>query len=405
MAIICDVSAWEYLRTPPIVQDVELTPELMLAFTGKPPHKESLSQRSNAREAERLIGSRLLTDLKGISLPVHVMMDENCGNYRSALIHPHRIPRDLPLQSLTELGGGLYVLPPELAVTVHSQFRSPIQISKMMHEACGLFSVCPQTNRVKLALRLLKESGGIAIDAIPRSKVIYAYYGSNGKRLPFIDEEGETLPWAPCFNSSGALTTLWKRPPLTCVDDLEITLSKLKGLRYLRSSREGLKLTRDGAASPAEVQASLLFCGDARYGGEGWGAQQVQLNRVVEFDHAAKDLAGIAFAVADFLWPGLRSILEVNGKDFHSDKRGFFLDTGRTPALKSLGNAVEEITPSQMRDPELLETMCAVIAKNLGLPLQERTASFIKQRRNLHYELFEQPFEPIWTGARLRKNG
>ena len=405
MVVLFDVSAWEYLRTPPIVASVALAQDA--AAAALPECSRLLaavgSARKNARAAEAVVAGRLLGDLKGVSLPVHVLCDTPCSEHKSDLVHVHRLPKGLPTSCFESIGGGLHVPAPEAAVCLHGQHRSVVDVAKMVHEACGIFSLCPQNERVRLATRQLEEAGLIGRGLTPPDKRIYACHGDDGRHLGFLDGEGEPLPWEPCYDRRGVLTDLWRRPPLASVETIAEVMRGLKGTRYLSAVERALGMCHDGAASPAEAKASVLMCFDAHSGGEGWGAPK--LNMRIPYTPEAQKLAGRDYAVADCLWEREMVDLEVNGMAFHADAEGFLVETGRRPALESMGYEVLEITPAQMADLETLETMLENFSRQTGKPLKKRTVAFLRARKRLHEELFGRPYEPVWDGARRLKNG
>lgn len=403
MVVLFDVSLWEFFRTPPLVASVDLTADERVALLPGCARLLAATRRvrKNVREAEAAVAGRLLTDLKGLSLPVHVMCDNLGGEYASEFVQVHRLPKGLPTWCLEPIGGNLYVLAPEVAVCLHGQLRSVPGIAKMIYEACGIFALCPQNERTRLATERLEAAGLISPDCVPSHKRIYAYYGADGKPLGFLDDEGDPLPWSPCYDRCNRLTELWKRPPLTSVEDILAVMPELAGLRYVDVARRASGLCRNGAASPAEVQANMITCFDARAGGEGWGSPK--LNMKIPYTEKARQLAGRSYAVADCLWEEAKTVLEVNGEAFHADSGGFRVESGRRLALESMGYEVLEVTPAQMSELETLETVLENCAKRSGMKLRSRTVAFIKAREKLHRELFERPYEPVWDGARRRR--
>lgn len=404
MVVLFDVSAWEYLRTPPIVASVDLERDGLAATLPECLRllASADSPRKNAREAETAVVGRLLGDLKGLSLPVHVMCDAPCSEHRSDLVHVHRLPAGFPRSYLEPIGGGLHVPMPEAAVCLHGQHRGVAAVAKMVYEACGVFALCPQNERVRLATRQLEAAGLIGRGCIAPDQRIYAYHGEDGRPLGFLDGEGEPLPWEPCYDRRGVLTDLWRRPPLTSVEAIAGVARGLRGTRYLSAVERALGMCRNGAASPAEAKAAMVTCFDAHSGGEGWGSPK--LNMRIPFSSEAQRLAGRSCAVADCLWEREKVDFEVNGMAFHADAEGFLVETGRRPALESMGYKVFEVTPAQMADLETLETMLENFSRQTGMPLKRRTVAFLKARKRLHEELFGRPYEPVWDGARRRKN-
>ena len=219
MVVICDISAWQYWRTPPVVRegwlDAALLDQMLSAASSD---REILKPlRANAREAERLIRWRLLADLKGLSLPVHVMVDVRESRHASEILRVHEYPRNLPADMLVDLGNGLYVMPPELSASLSMRKTDVVTMAKRMFEACGLFSIIPSNPRIQLVLNDLL-SGGVLAASSSRGDGIYGYSDSNGRRQGFLDQEGEALPWSPTFDRTARLTDMWKRAPLTSTD-------------------------------------------------------------------------------------------------------------------------------------------------------------------------------------------
>lgn len=394
--IICDISAWEYWRTPSQLSSVEISLEELGAILDEraPLIRALRKPRANMREVARLVAERLCGQLKGLSTPVHVMVDETAAGRSSSLVHVHRLPRHLPSGGVVSLGGGLSVLSPELTLAIHCQQRTVSQIAKMMYEACGIFSLCPSNERIEYLVRRLVQDGVLYRGCVPSNQEIYGCYNSSGVMQGFLDYEGEPLPWSPSFDRRDSITDIWRRPPLTTMERVRDVLSQLSGMRGLEEARRAAKIARDGAASPEEVKAHMLLCSGTWAGGESWG--DPMLNMRVELTPEARALAHRQFCIADFLWKDRLGDLEVNGEAFHADARGFAVESGRRAALESMGYHVVDINHEQMANLELFDAMLPAMARALGFPLQERTPAFLKRRDELHRELFDRPFEPVW---------
>lgn len=394
---ICGISAWQYHRTPPIVRDVALGEEALLAALETRDGESAawvaaraLRQRGNARDADRLICGRLLSDLKGVSLPIHVLVGAGSSSHGSRIAVPHRVSQDRLAGRRINLGNGLYVLDVETTLCGLATTLGPVRTSKLTFEACGIFCLAPQTLRVVLAQERLLAAGAIRAD-LPPWLCIYGFSDERGVPLPHGDDFGRPLPWAPSFDRLGRLTDLWKRSPLTSRDMLEEVASAL-GVGRQNPLTRALAVTRDGAASPLEVKANLLLCSGSWFGGLSWGSPF--LNRRIQLTRQAQALAHASFSVADGLWEDRRSILEVNGEGYHADKNGFRIASGRTAALESMGYSVADITHEQMADLELFDTVLPTLAGKLGFELHVPTVAFLRRREQLHAQLFREPYEP-----------
>ncbi len=406
--IICDISAWEYWRTPPVVAG---HPSCGAGHHAPDAHDHSSDDsqkgtipklRANARKVDALIQPRLLADLKGLSLPVHVLTDEPAGFHPTSIAKPAGIPHGFRPHCAVDIGGGLSVLSPEATLLMQPRHRSShlsdaALLSKMMFEATGIFTIPPTGERVRQAIEDLWGLGAFEEGRLA-SEGVYGFSDANGRPLGDHDRWGNRIEWRPILDKRGGQTNMWKRPPLTSVEELGSLLATLDPTGRSRSFsvvRRALAMTRNGAASPAEVQANLLLCSTTHNGGESWG--DPFLNRHVHFTDNARKLAHASFAIADSIWPEHRSILEVQGEEYHTDDLGYRLLSGRTAALESMGYSIAEILPFQMADLELFDAILTSLGKRLGFSPCKPTAAHLRRRDELHHELFSMPYEPTAT--------
>lgn len=393
MVVICGLSAWEYWRTPPQVRDGWMDPVFLQERYRGDADVETLLQpvRVNAREGHRSIRQRLLSDLKGLSLPVEVMVDSGNRN-PDAYMRPCRLPKGFDPSDARDLGGGLYVLtPPALMLSLATRLDR-VSLLKLAYEACGIFTICPCNKRVDLVLSDL-EARGVISPEVSRRESIAGYIDERGMVLGDYDAAGEEhRAWQPAFSSAGKLTDIWKRPPLCTVDELRRQAQSGAGQRGRRALLGILDDVLPGAASPLEVYAALLLCARRWVGGEELG--RPDLNRRIVFDADSRALAHQAACYADQLWREAGGILEIQGIEYHVDAHGDRGGYGRTLALESMGHAVVEVTYDQLSDLEKLDSLLSVIARRFGLGLKPRTTPFLRRREALHRALFTHPYEP-----------
>lgn len=394
MAIISGISAWQYWRTPPVLRDVEIDEQSALAPAplGAGLDSTLICPRANAREIDREVCGRVLTDLKGVSLPLHVMVEEGSRGIRpDGLTIAHRLPKNLPAGSIVPLGGGVKVLSVEATICSLSHSLDAVQLAKVMCEACGIFTLAPQNERVDLVLRKMRDEKLFSKDSFGQDG-IYGFCDETGRPLSFTDDWGNPLPWTPRFDRRDRYTGLWKRPPLTSVEDLELYIDRCGAFGPRHAIWKALGMSANGAASPAEVLAYLLLCSGAWNGGESWGSPD--LNRRVIYTRNAAKLAHGSFCIGDMLWAGQKKDLEIQSDSYHADKLGYRFYSGRTAALESMGYTVKELLYEQMADLELFDAALPSLAKDLDMPLQPRSVAFLRRRNELHERLFRAPYEP-----------
>lgn len=383
-------SAISYWRTPPAIRVLEL-PESYV--DGLPISDASLEKavkrpRRNASEAADAIYSHLLTDLKGIPLPVHVLIDRRSSGRRSALITPHRQTLELPEWCIKRIDGELAAVSPEVALMQVAPSISLVELICLMDEFCGIYARPELTGRFRVALDRLAEAGKIQSDG----GVVCAYCDARGRPLPMTDGRGRSLPWSACANRNGELTGLWKRPPLTSASRLRDALRDLNGHRGSKPASRAAALALDGLGSPLETAVAAIECLPPRLGGEGWPAPS--FNRRVELTQRASRLVGATSCVGDQVWEDARTIVEVNGFDYHADRQGFWQHSDRAAALKAMEYRLIEIDYRQLCCEEKLEAALVEISDAVGLPLRPRTDEFRARRADLVRELTGQRNTP-----------
>lgn len=386
--VICDISAFEYWSTPPLLGEAQIPSE---QATLPQPQGAGLSPRQvnlrhDARPCDKLIHNRLLSDLKGIETPVHVYIDQTEGMRPTRLTSPRKLPENFPKELLADIGNGLSVLTIEAALCLMGTGIGVVRLAEMMFEACGLYALHRSNPRSDLVTKGLVGEKLLTPESAPSSS-IYGYSDACGHKLGHLDSEGNEAEWTPVFDDDGRLSNMWKRPPLTTVENISETLAVLEPIRKCSMAREAVGLVMNGSASPAETKAAILLYSSIWKGGEGW--KRPDLNRRIYYSSKSAQLAGTSFCIADNLWAEDKKVLEIQSVAHHGGKRGYRADPGRTAALECMGYVVAELSWDQLADLEKLDYVVPSLAEKLGFRLQERTVSFIKRRKKLHDQLFQ----------------
>lgn len=387
--IITGMSAIDWWRTPPKIRAAWLTQEQLLAADAPTGYLvQSLSkQRSNAAEPIRHIQNRLLGDLKGVRLPIHLLVSQHAPETKNALVQAHRMYREIPRSYVRDIGNGLSVVSPAVALVQVAGALGFYKTLELMYEFCGIFTRFTPTHRARAAMNQLKADGEWEAASRKRGfEGVFAYYTDSGSMEPMYTPSGERLPWTPCFTRRGAFANMCKRPPLISCDDLAASISELGGIHGIQVARKAVRQVQPGAGSPLEVKMNMIVSLPPRYGGEGWPLPH--LNRRIAFSPAAKAMTSADSCVGDLVWSRERVVLEVIGFDFHADEEGFKISSGRTSALEAMGYTVIDITYDQMSSSEALELKLERLGQCLGVPLQKRTVSFLGKRQKLHAALF-----------------
>ncbi len=155
--IIIAESALAYWRTPPAIRDLELTPE-MLGTEMMPPRdiqRRLRCARRNDGAVIRALRERILTDLKGIPLPITVVTDETQRRGTDPIVTITKSCPDSIGPFAVDLGDGLFVSSPALALAHLAQRVSAAHTMHLMYEMCGLYTLFRPTERARCAERLV----------------------------------------------------------------------------------------------------------------------------------------------------------------------------------------------------------------------------------------------------------
>ncbi len=382
MVIIIGESALTYWRTPPCVRDVEISlanlpdvyrPDIKIA-------QRLARERPNDGAAIRKIRGRVLSDLKGIPLPISVITDEmqRVGNDPIVSIRRGNAPAIKPY--CVDLGNDLFVASPELAIAQAGRGRTDAAILHLMYEACGIYTLFYPTERARLVLSSLPQEH---LSGNP----ITAYSDEFG--IPLTFDETCSRRWSYCEGKDPRKGTLWKRPPLATREQLKSAYREIKEVNGIVRARGLAPLVLDGSGSPLETTMCLLEFLPTYRGGEQW--EIPHLNRTVLLNENARNIQDGDHLVADQEWHSRLAILEVNGMGHHADPTGFARTSRRRVSLEAMGYVVREINYEQIEDLDKLNIILESYAEPLGLKHCPRTASFIDARERLHRDLFSIP--------------
>lgn len=388
MTILCGMSAWDYYATPPVVRDVDV-PEAIAAMA--PPAGAGMGfayirGRKNACDAAIRVSSRLVADLKGISLPLELMEDGRRISHRSRLLTPRRYHEDVC--GLVPLGNGLYVTSIEQTLLDLARVLSFPQLMMHMLEACGMYALPATTPLTRFVLHGLLEHEPNSLRPQDGCATHFAaYFDEQGKPVSFYGPNGTDAPWELCFDRHHRPTSLWKRAPLTSAERL-LTIYERCDAPHADTARKAARFVVDGSASPLESKLVLFMCLDAWHGGEGWC--RPSLNRIIPFSKAIQKISGRHHAVGDAVWMDQLVDVEVQGEAFHAGEQGFHDDIARRAGLEAAGFTVFDMTYRHMADMEALELRLKTVGDALDFQLKKRTVPFIKKRVQLHRELFPE---------------
>lgn len=383
--VLVDISSLQIHRTPPAARDPNLCPELPEATTHALLPSAS---RRNAPASARALLPHLATALAGVTAPFHIIDIEGRRTHAPHIaLHEIEPPAKNELIPIAE---EVYVLSPERTLFDLCRTNDPVAIAKLMCEFCGLYSISPDTRRLREIARQLPS----AYSSSPTK--LAAYYNSSGTPRSFVDTHGNPYSWEPCFQRNGSMSTLWKRPPLCSLDDLAAFSNGIGASMGIRAFRKALRLAVSGSGSPAETIAAILMGPNRRLGQE--GLPSFLLNRRVPLSGLAREALRQNYCVVDISWPQgstpMQCCVEIDGASFHDDSlidprtlRSVNKDSARRTALAHMGIDVVSIAWSQITDIDQWDATMDVIYRKLGITRPLPSPAFLRRRENLRQQL------------------
>lgn len=374
--IICDISALDYWRTPPLVQLLlagdEDVPELrgainaadvlaLRAAIAEEPLCQAMlrpgpSTRNAGAKTKRLrpVIPLLATNQ---TAPVDILAREHRACHASDIVTPRLWSHDLPLRSCVDISHEVRVATPAFALL---QLAGRLDLATLLliaSELCGSFAIFEPCRPIADALQKMTRAG----------------------RIPIIGG------WEPFVDGSGAVSTLWSRPPLTTprnLHDMAVSSNSQRGRKRLM---QAAKHVFPDAASPFEARAALLFGLPRRLGGEGMNG--LALNKKVELSAAARMLAQRECCYCDLYWDEGVDV-ECQSALVHESHASFLSDSRRTAALQHMGIKTLPITYDQIKSEKQFDALAQTVADLRGAKRKPKTAQHKQAARNLRKQLF-----------------
>lgn len=381
-AIICDISAFLYWRTPPIVRMLASEPangpllrdlltwreacELRGALASSSPLFAAAAGEGRSRARLGLRASAIADSAAALSValhpPVDLLVNEPSQRSTSALVRPRLCSMSQGECAICAAAPNVGVTTPLFALQQIAARASLARTVMLASELCGSFSVYVAPEPMRAVLQRLIDEG----------------------RLPRISG------WSPVLDQDGRLTELWSRPPLATARQIREHAQGSPVVRGRAQLMRAAELVVDGAASPFEVVAGMLLGFSRRLGGEGYGA--FSHNRKVALTLDSRRLARRGFLVCDLFWAagdGRRALdVECQSRLAHASGDAALSDADRSAALDLMGVDVVNVTYGQLADPRRFEALSQLVAQKLGVPHREKTAGQRAAAERLRAEVF-----------------
>lgn len=261
--IICDISAFLFWRTPPILRLLAAAPEddpclsrligrdELLSLRAEMAERIPLCKKSlengtmwrGSAEAARSIRDASMYLAPSLDFPVDVLVAERRHQHISSSTKTRLWTGGVPLGHKASISDELWVTSPAFTLQQLAARATLGRTVLLAAELCGSFSVYETPEPFKSLLECWAAAGGIPS------------YGG----------------WSPCFDAKGNLTDLWTHGPLTTPNELLELAQKSESRRGRARLAAAAELVTAGAASPFEAKIGTLLGLPRRLGGEGYG--------------------------------------------------------------------------------------------------------------------------------------
>ncbi len=341
--LLCGKSALNYYRTPP---------QLLGLYPAIPFTVEDSNHTKRA-------ASPIVTDLLGT--PLHRVVTQKQLRRSTKLYRSHFYRHELPPGSVLETDHGFQVTSPAMTLLSLAGTIPRTHLLMLLYEMCGSFAVCDLSSRSE---NLLQQ----ALD----QRFIHPHEG-----------------WRRVVDVNGSATSLWNRTPLLTRNELELFCTHARGFHGIKDLVWAMEHVTGEAASPFEVQASILLSAPRCAGGNGLF---IKNNQRIRLSKTARTLHHRESCYADILIEGQGDnagvIIECQGRSVHASAGASLLDSNRTTALSSMGYEVILLTYEQIFDAKAFETVLEMIARKTGIERRPKTARQLAAEEKLRRELF-----------------
>lgn len=319
------------------------------------------------RVGERL-GSLGLTDR-----PVDLIVPEKSARSSGRLVRAHTWHGVVPCRSMLNLGNGLLVSGPELAV---------IQFCSAQGKLDALLDA--HASAVRAEAEMAAELGLAEKPAID-----HPLKWERIRRL--IAATVVACEFAGTYRlATGEKNVNYQAPRLMSAATLAETIAEVGDTSGTRRASRVCDLMLEGSASPMETVLGLMLTLPVEYGG--FGIEKPQLNCSIDVSSHRGELADRNVVTPDFLWPERRVAVEYDCNEFHAARAGerSAHDAARANILTVLGFHVLRVTPQTMRTLGGVALLARQIAFFLDTKLEPTTPLQDLRRRKLYLELMPQ---------------
>ena len=210
--------------------------------------------------------------------------------------------------------------------------------------------------------------------------------------LPELAKVGSLLCAAFSFDEAGCL--MERCDPIVSTNTLRRYIKAAGSMKGVVRARRALQFVAAGAASPPEIDATLLLCLPPMHGG--YGCPMPEPNGHVRLNPVIARSLGYADCYGDLLWRDAKCIVEYTSEQHHTGYRKQARDEIRRAALEAMGYRVFLLTKPQLHNQVAFEGFARAVLRAIGKRMPRRSL----EHQSAQYELRKSLlFEPSWAIA------
>lgn len=345
---LCGSSAFRYHRIPPVLR----------------PHIQDALDLSTRRGRRAL--SKFESYLGYIPLPLETMVADVSARHVVKCMRSSLWSGDMPSGAFEETDEAyVRVSSPLFTLLTMAPALSETELTMAMYEMCGEFTT----------IQLLPEHEKLVISMAAGDDL------PGDGWIPHI-ERGE--------DGKKKVSSLWKRPALTTVDELRGYADATIGIRghskFAACAERIYGMTR----SPFEVQAVMALSLPRGKGGEGF--VPTGLNRRIGLTREAAKLVDSSCLEIDIFFEAADDhpdlAIECQGRMVHGAGGITAADSNRLNALERMGIDTLTLTHEQISNPARYASFMKLVASKLGVERRDKTKRQKRAENELHRNLF-----------------
>ena len=175
---------------------------------------------------------------------------------------------------------------------------------------------------------------------------------------------------------------LYERTPFMTYEQAAAFVLRARGNYGVKRVRRALQYAQEGARSPAEASASIIFSLPVSAGG--FDLPVPMLNSPLSAQRN-----GVAESrFPDLFWPSYNLALEYQSDEFHTGAERIGADAARRTHLQEAGYTVFELTNYQARRQKELLSLANALRERMGLGELPRSEIYVRKNEALRRQLF-----------------